>query len=133
MSNKYDSNWEQEYAQLLFISKRAKIIADFVRCKRKGEEHTLKVMMSNGKPIKYTPDFWVTENDGSTTLIEVKGVRRRFTKNGKVYGGQEDKAGIKNFQHFSIHCPQYHFRMVTKKAGACVTLYDLNKEKTNEI
>jgi hypothetical protein len=117
---KFDSAWEKEYSQILFVAKRIGAIKSYVRCTRKGGEHTLVVRLSNGKPVKYTPDFWIEEKDGQITLLEIKG---------RTYQGREDRAGIKNFQHFSIHFPQYRFRMVTKKDGAWVTQYDLNTEE----
>ena len=107
------NKWEQEYANLLYVLQRAGSIKSFRTMADKE-----KPLLQMTKNCKYTPDFIVTTNDEKTIVIEVKalGCRDRYS------------ASILRFRISADLFPQFRFIMVTKKDGAWVTMYDVNKE-----
>ena len=107
------NKWEQEYTNLLSVLQRAGSIKSF-RTMADKEKPLLQMTIN----CKYTPDFMVTTNDDKTIVIEVKasGCRDRYS------------ASILRFRISADLFPQYRFIMVTKKDGAWVMMYDVNKE-----
>lgn len=73
----FASKAEAIYYQELKLRKRAGDIQDF---SLQPEFQLLPAFKKHGKkyqPMKYTADFKILHNDGSTEIIEVKGVRTR--------------------------------------------------------
>ncbi len=92
---------ERAYHRLLELQQRAGEIRDF-----KTHAITFKL----GKDCRYTPEFLVIENDGTITVIEVKGFMR-------------DDALVK-FRAAQAMFPWFRFKMVSRVKGEWLTIRD---------
>ena len=101
------NKWEQEYANLLSACLMAGIIDTF-------DYEPYSFIMSAKPKCSYLPDFLVSTNEGDKIVIEVKGFRREKDKIRFLWAAKDN--------------PEIRFIMVTKKDGAWVAMYDINKE-----
>ena len=101
------NKWEQEYANLLSVLQRTAWIERY-------EYEPYSFIMSEKPKCSYLPDFLVTTIEGDKIVIEVKGFRREKDKIRFLWAAKDN--------------PEIRFIMVTKKDGAWVTMYDVNKE-----
>lgn len=66
----YDSKKEMEYAMLLDSRLRSGEIKGW------GRQHAFDLVVNDVKICRYIVDFYVTNLDGTTTYIDVKGYRK---------------------------------------------------------
>lgn len=102
--HKFDSKLEAEYYQLLKFKKAQGHIQDFKLQPRYTLQETFKRDGKTYRSITYIADFEVLHNDGSTQVIDVKGMMtdvfkikaKMFTKlYGKLYLVKSSRAGFK--------------------------------------
>jgi len=111
----YKSNAERHYAHVLELQRRANELQAW-----KHEAVTLVVIQPDAKTKRrYTPDFYVLENDGSVTFIEVKG------------GFIREDAQLK-FERAAEAYPAFRFVMVQYVKGTLSTILEYNAIKPNE-
>ena len=107
-STKFRSKLEAEYNAILRACVSAKVIRSY-------DYEPCHFRMYDKPKASYTPDFIVTNLDGSEVVVEVKG----------AYSRSWDYAKYR-FLWASQLNPDKRFVMVGKKDGRWVLLYDLN-------
>ena len=102
--HKFDSKLEAQYYEFIKHKKAAGKIKDFRLQPRYTLQETFKLDGKTYRSITYVADFEVLHNDGSTQVIDVKGMMtdvfkikaKMFTKlYGKLYLVKNSRAGFK--------------------------------------
>jgi hypothetical protein len=94
---------EAAFERLLDLRKRAGEIREYM-------VHPFRFVLAPGKKSSYLPDFLIVENDGTLTIVEIKGF-------------EEEDAVIK-FKWAQEKFPIFRFQMIARRKGIWVTTRD---------
>jgi predicted nuclease of restriction endonuclease-like RecB superfamily len=115
----FDSRLEKTFAlRLTALVKSHKIKAWRRAVKMTGKAINDTFVMRKTPKATYTPDFFVTTNEGDTIIIEVKGGNPKFWRASRI-----------NFLWAVTMNPHLRFIVYKQKDGVLYRYYDLNETK----